>query len=436
MTETEQWRDALYNACVEAIDRGWSVIPLSIEGKKPLISWKKYQTENTTQEELDEWFEQGVKTESGNTVPLFNMALVTGSISGVIVLDCDNEKAVQFALKNDMTSPFVVSTARGKHFYFAHPMNGQRFANKVGNTARDWYPIDGLDLRGDGGYVVMPPSMKVKEGKAEHIYHMEVGYGLSLDDLSDFPWKGEPSGAEMLVEGEFTFGSLSLANVRIPNPEDTLPVAKQVERRVAHLGRKLREGDSTDLWLVKFIGQKVRQGITGEDLNQMVRSFHDEYFDSGQFTNRETLDWINTKIRSVVDMDKRQYPSDYDDKGNRVTKSEPKVNLGRLVPIRGTDLDRLIDTLGRLRIGRTQLYQQRQSHKSLDTTDMVSRSLCKVCWCQWHQAKKSLDLSTESLQRFCILTTTIPVAQSCIVLETLSRCLAIAEITLTCGLQP
>lgn len=346
MTETEQWRDALYNACVEAIDRGWSVIPLSIEGKKPLISWKKYQTENTTQEELDEWFEQGVKTESGNTVSLFNMALVTGSISGVIVLDCDNEKAVQFALKNDMTSPFVVSTARGKHFYFAHPMNGQRFANKVGNTARDWYPIDGLDLRGDGGYVVMPPSMKVKEGKAQHIYHMEVGYGLSLDDLSDFPWKGEPSGAEMLVEGEFTFGSLSLANVRIPNPEDTLPVAKQVERRVAHLGRKLREGDSTDLWLVKFIGQKVRQGITGEDLNQMVRSFHDEYFDSGQFTNRETLDWINTKIRSVVDMDKRQYPSDYDDKGNRVTKSEPKVNLGRLVPIRGTDLDRLIDTLG------------------------------------------------------------------------------------------
>ena len=40
------------------------------------------------------------------------MALVTGAVSGIIVLDCDNEKAVQFALKNEMVSPFVVTTAR------------------------------------------------------------------------------------------------------------------------------------------------------------------------------------------------------------------------------------------------------------------------------------------------------------------------------------
>ena len=87
----------------------------------------------------------------------------------------------------------------------------------------------------------MPPSMKVKEGKAEHIYHMEVGYGLSLDDISDFPWKGEPTDADPLIEGEFTFGNLSLANVKLPNAEQTLPVVDQVKRRVAHLGRKLRE---------------------------------------------------------------------------------------------------------------------------------------------------------------------------------------------------
>ena len=99
-------------------------------------------------------------------------------MSGIIVLDCDNEKAVQFALKNEMVSPFVVTTARGKHFYFAHPLNGQRFANKVGNTARDWYPVEGLDLRGDGGYVVMPPSMKVKDGQSRtHIPH---GSGIRI----------------------------------------------------------------------------------------------------------------------------------------------------------------------------------------------------------------------------------------------------------------
>ena len=344
--EMKQWRDALYNASVEAIDRGWCVVPLSIEGKKPLIRWKEFQTNPTTQEQLDDWFDNGVTTESGNTVSIFNMALVTGAVSGIIVLDCDNEKAVQFALKNEMVSPFVVTTARGKHFYFAHPLNGQRFANKVGNTARDWYPVEGLDLRGDGGYVVMPPSMKVKEGKAEHIYHMEVGYGLSLDDIPDFPWKGEPSDTDPLIEGEFTFGNLSLANVKLPNAEQTLPVVDQVKRRVAHLGRKLREGDATDLWMLKYIGQKVRQGVAGDDLHKMVWNFHDEFFDSQKFTERETREWLETKIRSVVDMDKRQYPSDYDENGQRIQKTEEKISLGRLKPIRSSDIDRLIDTLG------------------------------------------------------------------------------------------
>ena len=66
--EMKQWRDALYNASVEAIDRGWCVVPLSIEGKKPLIRWKEFQTNPTTQEQLDDWFDNGVATESGNKV--------------------------------------------------------------------------------------------------------------------------------------------------------------------------------------------------------------------------------------------------------------------------------------------------------------------------------------------------------------------------------
>ena len=190
--ETKKWRDALYNASVEAIERGWCIIPLSLQSKKPLISWKKYQTEPTTLEEVEEWFDKGVRTDSGNVVSMFNIALVTGSISGVIVLDCDNEKAVEYAEKNNLTSPYIVHTARGRHYYFAHPLHGQKFANNVGGVTRNWPDLEGLDLRGDGGYVVMPPSIKIKDGTVVHNYYMEVGYGLGLDDLEDYVWKGAP----------------------------------------------------------------------------------------------------------------------------------------------------------------------------------------------------------------------------------------------------
>lgn len=344
--ETKQWRDAMHNAAVEAVERGWTIIPLSLQSKKPLIGWKKYQTQPTTIEEVDDWFDNGVRTDSGNVVPIFNLALVTGAISGVIVLDCDNEKAVEYAEKNDLTSPFVVHTARGKHFYFSHPQHGQKFTNQAGGVTRNWPDVEGLDLRGDGGYVVMPPSIKYKDGSAQHMYYMEVGYGLGLDDLEDFVWKGAPNTVQAPQAGEFAFGNLNLANVKMARVEDSLPVYDQVKRRVAHLGHKLREGEGTDVWMLRYVGQKVREGLSGDSLVLAVRKFNEEFFDNSSYTPDQTEDWLQTKIRSVVDMDKRSYPEDYDANGDRVKKVAERPQLGRLVPIRGSDVDRLISTLG------------------------------------------------------------------------------------------
>ncbi len=42
-------------------------------------------------DEVDEWFDLGAPTTSGNRVSLFNLALVTGDVSGVVVLDGDNQ---------------------------------------------------------------------------------------------------------------------------------------------------------------------------------------------------------------------------------------------------------------------------------------------------------------------------------------------------------
>ncbi len=345
----DEWAQTTHDAAIEALERGWSIIPISIASKKPLIGWKEYQTKQVEQDVLDDWFENGVPLLDGTRVKPFNIGLVTGAVSGVVVLDCDNEESVIYAMnRQELKSPISVRTTRGRHYYFAHPGEGKRFKNQVGGTTHGWPKLEGLDFRGDGGYVLMPPSIKFKDGEIVSQYEWEIGVGLGLDDIEDFVWKGAPNEVDAPVEGEFSFGNLNLEGVSIHNPDEGAPIWEQTKMRVAHLGRKLEDGDGTDALMVRFCGQKVRQGVSAEDLWQQVNEYHDEFFASGLYTKAETENWLKEKIRSAIEMDRRNYKQDYDESGQRIQK-KPVVaekKLGRLQPVLAKDVDRLIDSLG------------------------------------------------------------------------------------------
>ena len=340
----ETLSEALYDQAVKAVEMGWTIFPLSVSSKRPLNEWKHYQTNPTTIEEVDDWFENGAPTTNGSRVKLFNLALVTGDISGVVVLDCDNEEAVAYANKNNLVSPFAVKTTRGMHFYFAHGGHGKKFQNKVGGTSYDWPSVHGLDLRGDGGYVVMPPSVKTdKEGKVVHTYEWDIGYGLGWDDLEDFQWRGAPTSVST---DALTFETLDLSNVSIHTPDANATVWEQTEQRVAVLGRKLQEGDGTDAWMVRFCGQKVRQGVLGSDLEHVVRNYYAEFFED-EYPKEATDRWLVAKMRSAVEMDMRNYPEQYDKEGNRIEKKKEVavIDTSRLVPIYADAVERLLSEM-------------------------------------------------------------------------------------------
>ena len=356
MTDSKrELKDLLYNEACLAIERGWTIIPLSISGKRPLAEWKQYQTTATTQEEVDEWFDKGAPTSSGSRAEIFNLALVTGAISGVIVLDCDNEEAVKYAKKNNLQTPYTVKTTRGYHYYFAHPRHGKKFQNKVGGVGRDWVDVHGLDLRGDGGYVVMPPSIKITNGKVAHQYKWEIAQTFEWEELNDFMWKGKPTEIKQ-TEGVFSFDSMDLSDVKVANIEDTMSVWEQTEIRIKTLGRKLKEGDGTDGWLLRYCGQSVRRGCLSDDLYQSVLNYHQKFFDDGGFSPEETETWIRQKMRSALEMDNRNYPEDYNKDGSRISKTKAKVVLAplqeqsdkevvaskRLVPIYIDAVDRIL----------------------------------------------------------------------------------------------
>jgi hypothetical protein len=135
---------------------GLSVIPIPIaragvpagrpgDGKVPGIAWKDYQTRLPTAHEIAHWFDGA---------PM-NLAIVTGAISGVVVVDADDLPALRWATKHLTYTPWQTQTSKGFHLYFRHP--GVPVPNRARlNTA------DGklqLDVRGDGGYVIAPGSV-------------------------------------------------------------------------------------------------------------------------------------------------------------------------------------------------------------------------------------------------------------------------------------
>ena len=131
----------LREAALAYTRRGWSVIPLRPADKRPLLdSWERFQHEAATPAQVAEWWRRW---------PRANVGIVTGAVSGLVVLDVDGEAGREALRGKELPPTPVVETGRGWHYYFAHP----------GGDVRTCKPASGLDLKADGGYVVAPPSL-------------------------------------------------------------------------------------------------------------------------------------------------------------------------------------------------------------------------------------------------------------------------------------
>lgn len=125
-------------------EMGLSVIPVSKSSKQPLVSWERYQRELANPAQIARWW-----NEFGDP----NVGIVTGGTSNICVIDIDRaEGEIELApLIQDVGDMPVVATPRGgKHLYFRYPTDCV-----VRNNCR---AVVGCDFRGEGGYVVAPPS--------------------------------------------------------------------------------------------------------------------------------------------------------------------------------------------------------------------------------------------------------------------------------------
>lgn len=165
-------KNPLLEAALSYAKLGWSVFPLKPKQKTPLIKWSNCQKKPLTQKEITQYWTQWSNA---------NIGLATGEKSGVIVIDIDSTQGKEVFEAEFGGIPGTVRQKTGKEgamqLFFKHPQDGIRYKNTV-RTLTD------IDTRGDGGYVVLPPSVHPNGNRYAWIIDpTEMG----LDDLMELP---------------------------------------------------------------------------------------------------------------------------------------------------------------------------------------------------------------------------------------------------------
>ena len=132
---------------------GFSVFPLQPRSKKPIGSWKPYQKNIASDRNCQGWDHGG-----------YNLAIATGRVSGCFVLDVDGAAGKQTLQRlidthGALPETIGVQTGKGFHYYFAYPADENITIRNLASRSADGGTLEGLDVRGDGGYVVAPPSV-------------------------------------------------------------------------------------------------------------------------------------------------------------------------------------------------------------------------------------------------------------------------------------
>lgn len=119
-------------AALELASAGWSVFPVQERGKQPLVRWREESTSDTGK--VSEWWDRW---------PDANIGIDCGK-SQLVVVDYDGVEPPQ-------VDTLQVTTGRGVHHYFHNA--GDPVPNSASMIG------DKIDVRGEGGYVLAPPSV-------------------------------------------------------------------------------------------------------------------------------------------------------------------------------------------------------------------------------------------------------------------------------------
>lgn len=154
--------NTILQSALNYAERGFSIIPVQ-PNKKPFLKWESYQKTKAKAEEIKLWFTKW---------PDAMIGIVTGEISNLFVIDCDTKdgyETIQRLIPDSLIFPLARTPRGGWHLYFLYP----------GNLTIAAGIMPGVDIRGEGGYIIAPPSINSDKKAYE--------WQLSLSDVALAP---------------------------------------------------------------------------------------------------------------------------------------------------------------------------------------------------------------------------------------------------------
>lgn len=160
---------------IDYVDSGWSVLPVKPEEKRPyMMNWLQYTHSRATKDVVENWF----RNLSGAGI-----GVVTGKISNMVVLDVESycKIPIDELLRMYPTQMYSRTGSGGYHLFYQYPPNVSKVSNRVGI-------FDGADLRADGGFIVLPPTIHPSGGRYEWVKRGIPGmFPKALLDLESQP---------------------------------------------------------------------------------------------------------------------------------------------------------------------------------------------------------------------------------------------------------
>lgn len=193
---------------VEYARQGWSVFPVEPSGKKPMVKWTD-ESSSDPEQVRQMW----------DLCPNANIGIDCGK-SGLVVIDIDDLDAVRvlaekFGFDPSADETAVARTGRGGlHIYY------RAGAESVRNSASK--VADHVDVRGDGGYVVAPPSGHESGNSYEWVRRVEPK-PIPESMVKVFNYREEPKRVELPPERAHEKWGLAILSAEVFAVETSLP---------------------------------------------------------------------------------------------------------------------------------------------------------------------------------------------------------------------
>jgi hypothetical protein len=250
---------------IEYFNQNWTVIPLKSKSKNPAIAgWREYA--GSTVSQWGKWMKRFLSA---------NVGITTGTPSKIIVVDVDPRNGGDETMRQLHLPPtYMVKTGGGGwHYYYLWPYK------KDAPNGTDY--LSGIDIKGDGGFVVAPPSIHDKTFR-------EYEAITRIEDIVEAP--------EWLLN--VSFGSKGLWK----KFQDGAPDGNRTRAAASIVGRLIYEGrGKEEVWdILSEWNQKCKPPLSDRELKNIFEGIQERANTEGSYKQKDSRGSLVNKVVGYV----------------------------------------------------------------------------------------------------------------------------------------